>query len=95
MHLYANRWILVNKIRIFAGGDILRETQLSQFYRYANISQHFYRLKIFDKLEIQQAFKWLEKLLYIAATKGLDSSRAKLHTPAHSSTVSQPILLIQ
>jgi len=34
MHLYTNQWILVNKIRFFADGDILRIHALWQFYIY-------------------------------------------------------------
>jgi hypothetical protein len=45
MHSYPNRWALVKKIRIFAGGDLLRIPEKYQKYRYARISQHFYGLK--------------------------------------------------
>jgi hypothetical protein len=34
--------ISCQKTKYLSAADTLRETQLSQFYRYANISQHFY-----------------------------------------------------
>jgi hypothetical protein len=44
MHLYPNRWILVNKIRIFAGGDILRNYQLSNSMKKLQIPNGYMQL---------------------------------------------------
>lgn len=51
-HLYPNRWVLVNKIRIFASGDILRislNRKTCDILAYHNI---FRASKTFDKLGI-------------------------------------------
>ncbi len=51
MNLYPNRWILVNHIKISAGGDTLRYMQNAKIADMLWLSQVFENINIADTLE--------------------------------------------
>ncbi len=53
MNLYPNRWILVNHIKISAGGDTLRYMQNAKIADMLWLSQVFENINIADTLEMQ------------------------------------------
>jgi len=53
MNLYPNRWILVNNIKISAGGDTLRYMQNAKIADMLWLSQVFENINIADTLEMQ------------------------------------------